>query len=178
MDIGCGLGFYDILVLAQYNFNASITLVDRTTKVDKPGTYSHDRVFKYHNDSSTFDFYSSLECATDTLVRNGAKRENVHALSASRAALAALPRETFDMIFSMMSWGFHYPVSTYADIVFRLLKPGGRLVLDVRYVGRYVKLDDTKVLMMSLGFSCAYGPGRKAGQVVCYKPKPEILLLA
>ena len=125
MDIGCGLGFYDILVLERYNFNASITLVDRTTKVNTPSAYSHDRVFEYHNDSSTFGFYSSLECAVDTLVRNGAKRENVHALSASRAALAALPHETFDMIFSMMSWGFHYPVSTYADIVFRLLKPGG-----------------------------------------------------
>ena len=170
MDIGCGLGFYDILVLERYNFNASITLVDRTTKVNTPSAYSHDRVFEYHNDSSTFGFYSSLECAVDTLVRNGAKRENVHALSASRAALAALPHETFDMIFSMMSWGFHYPVSTYADIVFRLLKPGGRLVLDVRYASRHVKLDDTKKLMASLGFSCAYGPGKKAGQAACYKP--------
>ncbi len=151
MDIGCGLGFYDILVLERYNFNASITLVDRTTKVNTPSAYSHDRVFEYHNDSSTFGFYSSLECAVDTLVRNGAKRENVHALSASRAALAALPHETFDMIFSMMSWGFHYPVSTYADIVSRLLKPGGRLVLDVRYASRHVKLDDTKKLMASLG---------------------------
>ena len=63
MDIGCGLGFYDILVLERYNFNASITLVDRTTKVNTPSAYSHD--------SSTFGFYSSLECAVDTLVPRG-----------------------------------------------------------------------------------------------------------
>lgn len=40
--------------------------------------------------------------------------------------------ENAELVISLYSWGFHYPVSTYLEAVFKTLKMGGRLILDVR----------------------------------------------
>ncbi len=40
--------------------------------------------------------------------------------------------QSFDLVISLISWGFHYPVSTYARPVYGALAPHGVLILDVR----------------------------------------------
>ena len=40
--------------------------------------------------------------------------------------------EALDLVISLISWGFHYPVAVYADQVREILRPGGRVILDVR----------------------------------------------
>ena len=42
------------------------------------------------------------------------------------------PDEQFDFIVSLISWGFHYPVETYLDKVYDLMKLGGKLIIDIR----------------------------------------------
>jgi len=37
-----------------------------------------------------------------------------------------------DLILSLLSCGFHYPVDTYAGLIDRSLRKGGRVILDVR----------------------------------------------
>ncbi len=37
-----------------------------------------------------------------------------------------------DLIVSTKSWGHHYPVETYLDLVLRSLSPGGRVIMDLR----------------------------------------------
>lgn len=37
-----------------------------------------------------------------------------------------------DLVVSLKSWGHHYPVATYLDQARRAMRPGGRLVLDIR----------------------------------------------
>ena len=38
----------------------------------------------------------------------------------------------FDLVLSLISWGFHYPVETYLARVHEILRPGGHLIMDVR----------------------------------------------
>jgi len=47
-------------------------------------------------------------------------------------SLVPLRRGTVDLVVSLISWGFHYPVPVYLDQVRALLRPGGRVILDVR----------------------------------------------
>lgn len=47
----------------------------------------------------------------------------------SRFGVLGLP---LDLVISLVSWGFHFPVSTYLDQVHDLLREGGRLILDLR----------------------------------------------
>ena len=37
-----------------------------------------------------------------------------------------------DLIVSRQSWGHHYPVATYAELAMRSLRPGGRIIIDLR----------------------------------------------
>lgn len=37
-----------------------------------------------------------------------------------------------ELIYSNCSWGHHYPIETYLDLVTRSLKPGGTLIVDLR----------------------------------------------
>jgi len=50
-----------------------------------------------------------------------------------------MAENSVDIVYSHMSWGFHYPVNTYGEAVYRVLKPGGRLILTLR-----VNLGNTK----------------------------------
>ena len=36
------------------------------------------------------------------------------------------------LMVSLISWGFHYPIATYLNLVVERLNEGGRLILDVR----------------------------------------------
>lgn len=40
-----------------------------------------------------------------------------------------------DLIISILSWGFHYPVETYLPLANRSLLPGGKIILDLRIQG-------------------------------------------
>ena len=42
--------------------------------------------------------------------------------------------EKFDLVVSLISWGFHYPLSTYLDQVYQKMALGGVLIIDVRKV--------------------------------------------
>ena len=37
-----------------------------------------------------------------------------------------------ELVISLISWGFHYPIQTYLDQVFALLAKGGTMIIDVR----------------------------------------------
>jgi hypothetical protein len=43
-----------------------------------------------------------------------------------------LPAGPFDLVVSLLSAGFHYPISEYSEFALRTLKPGGALVFDCR----------------------------------------------
>jgi len=46
----------------------------------------------------------------------------------------ANPRLTIpaDLIISLKSWGFHYPIHTYMNLAKRSLRPGGTIIVDLR----------------------------------------------
>ena len=57
-------------------------------------------------------------------------------------------------IYSICSWGHHYPIETYLDLVCRCLRRGGTLIVDLRLW----KLDRGKaVLARYFGFVNAIG---------------------
>jgi SAM-dependent methyltransferase len=121
LDIGCGIAGIDVLLGRHYGPGVDIYLLDKS-KVE-------DEVFYLFNNRGAF--YNSLETATETLVGNGIPAQKIHALEAN--AENTIPEDAkFDLIFSLISWGFHYPVSTYLDQVYTRLAEGGSLIVDVR----------------------------------------------
>jgi len=122
LDIGCGIGGIDVLLNEHYkNTTPSIYLLDKTEMPKKV----------YYGLEERGCFYNSFEVVKDFLTKNGVKGKQIFTQEANEKNTIDF-NATFDLIISLISWGFHYPVSTYLDQVYDKLSPGGVLIIDVR----------------------------------------------
>lgn len=133
VDIGAGLAMYHVKIHRYYRNRSIHHIVDRSANISTRGG-KYTRHGGFHASAITggsFPFYSSLECAADIVRANGFPNANsFRTVHAEKGAISALGDESIDLVMSVLSWGFHYPISTYADEVRRVLKPvSGRLII-------------------------------------------------
>ena len=122
LDIGCGVAGIDVAVARHY-----APAMPDIFLLDKSATESS----VYYGFESSGAFYNSLEVARTVLVSNGIDAERVHLREATATNAIEIDRPV-DLVVSLISWGFHYPVETYLDRVHELLAGDGTLILDVR----------------------------------------------
>lgn len=113
---GCGMAGIDVLLGKRYGNEAKITISDKqgTSKVINAG---------FHENASDFSNYHDFEAALKLLESNGITNVNCVDLN-----LSPLPTDEFDVVISLLSWGFHYPISTYSPKVSK----GGVIIADIR----------------------------------------------
>jgi len=119
LDIGCGIGGINIFLSQHYNSPETAHYCLDKTQTDKI----------YYGFKQRAAFYNSLEYTKEFLSLNGIN--NIHLLPANDKNTIE-SNATFDLIFSLISWGFHYPVETYLDQAYSLLNSGGHLIIDIR----------------------------------------------
>jgi hypothetical protein len=133
VDIGAGLAMYHVKIHRYYRNHSIHYIVDRSANISTHGGKytSHGGFHASAVTGGSFPFYSSLECAADIVRANGFPNANhFRTVNAEKGAIAALGDASVDLVMSVLSWGFHYPISTYADEVRRVLKPvSGRLII-------------------------------------------------
>jgi len=113
LDIGCGIGGVECFIP-----NCDFFLIDRTQK-------DNDIYYGYKEKTS---FYNSMHTAINQIasVRPGAK---VYIWEADNT----IPFQVeFDLIISLISCGFHYPVETYLEQIYQKLRKEGKLIIDLR----------------------------------------------
>jgi hypothetical protein len=116
LDIGCGMAGIDVFLSRHYD-NPVINLLDGT---------GHTEVrILFHKRMSP---YNSMPVARRLLEENGVPGDRI----VEWAPDPALVLPPCDLVVSLFSWGFHYPVTTYLPLVERCLRPRGRVILDVR----------------------------------------------
>ena len=197
VDVGCGFALYDIHVHRFYNHTAKIIYFDQAGPKTHNVMGKHDTNFKltggWHTgvEGNTYRkmpfYHHDRGCVEEIAVDNGVPRENVQLLNATAANMAALDGSV-DLIYSHMSWGFHYPVATYSAAAFKALRPGGKLLLSV--IKRFTNARDGMIgggksmnpeaeiaNARSVGFKCDITNGDKDGYrtvrmyvLVCVKP--------
>jgi hypothetical protein len=123
LDIGAGMAGINILIHRSAPAASEIWLLDKDGESEFWNA-------GYHENASSFSHYNSFTDAIDCLSTNGIEKDRIRTIDISRQPF---PREIgFDLVTSFLSWGFHYPVSTYLDDVYTALTPGGLLVMDIR----------------------------------------------
>lgn len=122
LDIGCGIAGIDIFIYNHYSSEKICFFLLDKSQIDTGVHYG----FKQHG-----EFYNSLSLAKKTMVLNGIPGSNINLLEATENGYIAI-KEPVDLVLSLISWGFHYPVSTYLDNVYEILSDKGVLILDVR----------------------------------------------
>ena len=71
----------------------------------------------------TSSFYNSLLVAKDLLVMNGVSEDFIILSEANGDGI--LTQNKIDIIISLISWGFHYPIHVYLNRVRELLSQRG-----------------------------------------------------
>jgi len=123
VDIGSGIAGIDVFLYHHYRHSRpkpDLFLLDKTETTKKI----------YYGFNQQASYYNSLEVAKLMLISNKINEENIHLISVN--SYYEIECSSADLIISLISWGYHYPVSTYLEQVYQWLKPGGRLILDVR----------------------------------------------
>ena len=121
LDLGCGMAALDL-------FLDHLISPDQIYLLDK--TKTEDAVWYMFQEDGAF--YNSLELAKEMLILNGVNPEKINLISAPDDGFIDLDSNSFDVVVSTLSWGFHYPIKLYIESVYRLLKITGVLFVDVR----------------------------------------------
>ncbi len=121
LDVGCGICGIDVHLWKCYPA-VKLCLFDRDETGKAGGRYG------FHEGNR---FYSSWVAARELLEANGVPRGSTRFLDAP-GWLPSAPARYFDLIISLASWGFHYPISTYLADVVRTARPGATVIVDVR----------------------------------------------
>jgi len=122
LDIGCGVSGIDVFISKHYKDQKQVFYL-----LDK--TYTENSVFYEFKQKGAF--YNSLEVARELLLRNGMSERNISLLVATDNNEISIDGNV-DLVISLISWGYHYPVETYLDRVYNLLNKDGRMIIDVR----------------------------------------------
>ncbi len=115
LDIGCGIAGVEVFFLDS----TEIYLIDKTQL---------DEI--YYGFEEKAAFYNSLQIAKENLEFNGKNPEKIHLQEAEENKI--LFNEKFDLIISLLSCGFHYPIETYLDQIYEKLNQGGIFIADIR----------------------------------------------
>jgi SAM-dependent methyltransferase len=116
LDIGCGMAGIDVFLSLHYNGRGQITLADKQE-------VSPEINAGFHSEAKDFSHYHDFAAASKLLESNG-----VTGFRCVDLNVEPLPNEEFDVVLSLLSWGFHYPISAYSPTV----APGGVVIADIR----------------------------------------------
>jgi SAM-dependent methyltransferase len=118
LDIGSGVAGLDIFLYAHFGSGVKYHLLDKDGKSNI-----------YYGFRDAGSYYNSLELAKKFLTTNGVPEEIIRSYDIS---VTEFPNKKFELVISLLSWGFHYPIDEYVGQVFKTLQRGGVVIVDVR----------------------------------------------
>jgi hypothetical protein len=117
LDIGSGIGGIDFFI-AKNNENCQINLLDKS-KIEENVYYG----FKEKG-----AFYNDLELAEKFLKINSVENE----IKSYTPESDFSQLNDIDLVISLISWGFHYPIDTYIKLLEDVSKKDTILIIDIR----------------------------------------------
>lgn len=125
LDIGCGLAWESRLFNQTYG--SELWLLDGDTKNNDTKSPSA-ATGNYHSTSDEFLYYYPLQKIDNELKKLGT--ENYHLIDCNNIQIDENIK--FDLITSWVSCGFHYPSSTYRDLILKHSHPDTKIIFDIR----------------------------------------------
>ena len=125
LDIGCGLAWESRMFNDKYGTELWLLDGDTAANADKPKSA---REVNYHVDSAEFLFYHPMSWLKEQLDAKGTNNYNLIDVNN-----ISIPKDKkFDVITSWLSCGFHYPATTYKDLILQHSHENTRIFLDIR----------------------------------------------
>lgn len=125
LDIGCGLAWESRMFNDKYGTELWLLDGDASFNASKPSSASE---VNYHSSADDFLFYHQLSWLKEQLDAKETKNYNLIDINN-----ISIPKDKkFDLITSWLSCGFHYPASTYKDLILQHSHENTRIFLDIR----------------------------------------------
>lgn len=124
LDLGCGVGGMSVHLWRLYGPDVKLYLLD-VDRVDPVVVYGH-------RPAGRPEAYNSRAATLDLLAVNGVPEGRAEYLTVDERFAIALPDGAVDLVVSLLAWGYHWPAATYLPEVRRVLRPGGRVIFDLR----------------------------------------------
>lgn len=150
-DIGCGYAFIDLFLTKD--FDTSLVLIDLE-----------------QNDRRHFGFkgagaaYSSLTVARQFLLDNGVDGARIQTLNPGKDDPLSIGE--IDLAISLLSCGFHYPVSTYSALFRDRVSADGAIILDLRLSSKEAQLGE----LVDIGQVSTLSTGENRNRIIVSKP--------
>lgn len=120
LDIGCGIGGIDVLIGKDHP-ECGFSMLDRDGMESTVYYGFKAEGAKYNYLSSTKEF----------MVDNGIDADKIYTYNVDAGEFPF--DKKFNVIISLISWGFHYPVSTYVNRVADMMDKKSILIIDIRH---------------------------------------------
>jgi SAM-dependent methyltransferase len=125
LDIGCGLAWESRMFNEKYGTELWLLDGDVSANDNKPKSSSD---VNYHTTTDDFLFYHPLSCLKEELDKK--KTQNYTLVDTNNISIPE--DKKFDLITSWLSCGFHYPASTYRDLILKHSHENTRIFFDIR----------------------------------------------
>lgn len=150
LDIGCGMAGIDVFLYRHYQPSPLILLADKQGVAEQI-------VCGFQPSKEAFSHYHDFTLAQQLLEMNGVDLQQVVPLDLNEQGLPTTPS---DVVISLLSWGFHYPIADYQPVV----APGGVIIAECR------KGTDGEKQLARYGRCTVVCHAEKYRRVVCQVP--------
>lgn len=130
LDIGCGLAWESRMF--QQKYGTELWLLDGDYDDNDHGPSRTQMQARYCQDVKDFAFYYKLDFLKNKLDQLGTV--NYHLIDCNNINIEKTIK--FDLITSWVSCGFHYPVSTYRDLILEHSHENTVIVMDLRILAK------------------------------------------
>lgn len=135
LDIGCGLGYIDIVIYNELKLKPHLFLFDSES------TFEYEKGDGKKNKK----FYNDLSFTREFLLINGINLNKINLLNAEVSdELLKIDNKSLDIIISLFSWFWHYPNINYLKHSHRMLSDSGYLIFNFKC--RTKEEEENKVL--------------------------------
>ena len=125
LDIGCGLAWESRLFNEKYG--SELWLLDGDTKNNDTKLLTASEG-AYHSTPNEFLYYYPLQKLDEELKKLGT--QNYYLVDCNNIQIVEDVK--FDLITSWVSCGFHYPSSTYRDLILKHSHENTKIIFDIR----------------------------------------------
>ncbi len=125
LDIGCGLAWESRMINEKYQTELWLLDGDSSKNTDK---LASAKDINWHETADEFLFYHTFDVLESELKKLGTK--NYKLIDCNNINIPSDVK--FDVITSWLSCGFHYPVSTYKELMLKHSHENTKIIVDVR----------------------------------------------
>ncbi len=123
LDIGAGFSGISVFLFHFLGKKTKFCLLDRDS-------VTADWKIGYHHDANSFSSYNSFPLVKIFLKASGLHHNNVKTIDINKQPFPENAK--FDIVISLLSMGYHYPIDVYADGIRKTTNKGAKIFLDLR----------------------------------------------